>query len=368
MGDLPFCRRLNALGHSIDLSTDDAPLAEQIERLFVDVPAGGGSGPTVEICVTRVDEERFDLSGPTPWSGSVEEREVLPRLMTAVNRLVLDLTDSALCLHAAGFESDHVVHGLIGASGVGKTTLLVELLRRGLTALNDEMLCIERDSMRVESWAKPLSVKPGPYENAVAEAEPGLQRQQFRSVPLSQVGAYTTSPGALRSMIFLERGGTGKPPCATQCSPADAMVALGDHVMNFRAVGARESLTTMAAAVSTCSTWTLGLADPSGTAEFLIAEVEGAEPNSVEWSLVDRADSPAVAGCITSRLGDEVVVWSPESENLVALGQAAAALWVDLTEGSPDALLMHIDFTRSLVDHGLLNTDDVLERRRSRGR
>lgn len=362
--DPSFRRRLYALGRSIDLATNDSALAGEIDRVFVDVPERAVT-PAAELHLERVGDGQFQLRGSTPWAGNVGEREAFPRLVTALNRLLLDLASDALCIHAAGFETEEGVHGLIGRSGVGKTTLLIELMRHGTTALNDEMVCLGSPSLEVISWPKPLSVKPGVHAGVGPQNQPDVSGRQFRSVPLSEVGQFTTSPGALASMIFLRRSGTMTIPSATKLSPADAMVALGDHFMNFRTFGSSQALTVVAAAVSQCATWTLNLADPAQNARFVSAEIEQVERNAVDWSLIERAEPPVVAGCITVALGDELVIWSPESEHLVALDKAGAALWLELTDGRGDGLLQHDSFVRSLVGHGLLDRDWVLDRRRS---
>lgn len=71
----------------------------------------------------------------------------------------------SLLLHAGGVATADgrtiVVHG---ASGAGKTTLCVALVAQGLAYLTDETLCLDPQSLRIEPFPKPLTIKPGSHQ------------------------------------------------------------------------------------------------------------------------------------------------------------------------------------------------------------
>jgi len=50
---------------------------------------------------------------------------------------------------------------LHGPSGAGKTTLTVALVAEGLAYLTDETVCLDPETLAVEPFPKPLTVKPG---------------------------------------------------------------------------------------------------------------------------------------------------------------------------------------------------------------
>ena len=54
-----------------------------------------------------------------------------------------------------------VVHG---ASGAGKTTLTTALVQSGLAYVTDETVCLDPDTLVIEPFTKPLTVKPGSQE------------------------------------------------------------------------------------------------------------------------------------------------------------------------------------------------------------
>lgn len=68
----------------------------------------------------------------------------------------------SLLLHAGGVATADgrtiVVHG---ASGAGKTTLCAALVAQGLAYLTDETLTLDPQSLRIEPFPKPLTIKPG---------------------------------------------------------------------------------------------------------------------------------------------------------------------------------------------------------------
>jgi Coenzyme PQQ synthesis protein D (PqqD) len=86
----------------------------------------------------------------------------------AVAQATLDFIEARrgqLLLHAGGAATSDgrtiVVHG---ASGAGKTTLTAALVTQGLAYVTDETVCVDPDTLAIEPFLKPLTVKPGSHE------------------------------------------------------------------------------------------------------------------------------------------------------------------------------------------------------------
>lgn len=94
---------------------------------------------------------------------------VQPRdLDTAIGQATLEFIEARrgqLLLHAGGtsFADGRavVVHG---ESGAGKTTLTTALVEQGLAYLTDETVCLDPQTLKIEPFRKPLTVKPGSQE------------------------------------------------------------------------------------------------------------------------------------------------------------------------------------------------------------
>ena len=91
------------------------------------------------------------IPSDSEWRASVDGQEfVFDEFQTAVraledvvaNRLLQEVSH-CLLIHAAAVRHDHVCILVIGPSGRGKTTIALELVRRGMQYLTDEFTAIE---------------------------------------------------------------------------------------------------------------------------------------------------------------------------------------------------------------------------------
>lgn len=350
------------LGHAIEVSVPSGLLADQARVALRDVP--DAPGEPVQTLSVKVDGDRFELAGDTPWAGEGELSEAVPRLVTALNRVGLDATDDAVGLHAAGVVGCDGSHLLLARSGVGKTSLLVELLRLGHAGLTDEMVFLPLEGGGLRTWPKPLSIKHDSTIDVASDLDPqSVRPRSFRSVPISEVGAVAASAAPLRSFVFLERPPGHNQPVLEALTPGDALVAIGDHFLNFRRIGPEPTLRIVADAVATSVRWRLRLGDPTESAEVLDQHL-GDEPETVPWSVLPEAPTPAVSGVITIEFPGEVVLWSPRTEQLVGLDSVAAELWRGFCIDRSDALLDHRAFAVELATYGFLDRDRMADRAR----
>jgi hypothetical protein len=353
-------RRLMVLGSVIELHVEGELVEPRVASALADVPESLDE-PLAMLTLSEVGDGRAQLTGATPWQGEMDITEAIPRLITALNRAGLDLTTDALGIHSAAFESDGGAHALVAQSGVGKTSLLVELMRRGYAGMSDEMFFLDPLPDRLRWWPKPLSIKPSSTLELPSTLE-DFDGISFRTVPLTQIGTLASEPSSLESIILLRRGTPVESPQSERLSPGDALVALADHVLNFRAVGASTAMSLLARAVSTSATWVLDLADPTSSAAYVSDRLKSSPHNDVSWELLAEPPSPAVSGCVSVALGDEVVVWSALTEQLIGLDSVAAQLWRALCEGDASDILQHRGFARDLVGHGLIERDAMTDR------
>jgi len=70
-----------------------------------------------------------------------------------------------LLLHAgAAAAADGRTIVVHGASGAGKTTLTAALVSTGLAYITDETVCLDPNTLNIEPFRKPLTVKPGSHQ------------------------------------------------------------------------------------------------------------------------------------------------------------------------------------------------------------
>ena len=358
------CRLLDA---NVEIRCDDRSLGDLVEYVLRDVPAGdepAADSADAVLEMRRVSADVFAIEGPTAWAGEVPADQVVPRLLTILNALALRSVKDELCVHGAGVVVHGALHALVAPSGVGKTTLLIALMKRGAAALNDELLRVAPDGTSVRGWPKPLSIKPG-----TAELFPELtaltpdDSVPFRHVPLSAVGSVALGPQPVSSVVLLRRREGDRPGFADLSAP-EALVALAGNTMNFATVGPQRSLTTLAALVASRPTRYFDIASPLESAEVLVDDALGGDVRTLEWDLLDTAAPYAVDGVLTVRIEDETVLWSPVSQQTIALDPIASELWLAACWGESDRLVDEADFARSLVDQGMLDLDRTLEAKR----
>lgn len=107
--------------------------------------------------VLLLDREVYPLHDPRLLEGYVYER-ILSAIVARVR--------SHFLIHAGVVA--YQGHGIILAADSfhGKTTLVLELVRRGFTFLSDEMAALSRSDRRVHSFPRSLRIRPGTLELA----------------------------------------------------------------------------------------------------------------------------------------------------------------------------------------------------------
>jgi len=156
-------RPFDALGFSFAVRAGDPRLIPYLERLYEALPNPGQAVHCYALpaqtragqdCELHLDEDRVFQAG-------VAEALVGP-LVHDLNRRALDSSEH-LILHAGGVVGDGVGVVFPGAMDAGKTTLAAGLVRAGLGYLTDEGVAVDRETLRIHPYPKPLSIDRGAW-------------------------------------------------------------------------------------------------------------------------------------------------------------------------------------------------------------
>jgi hypothetical protein len=158
-----YTRRFDALGFAFDVEAEDPRLIAYLERLYEPFPDPGRADHRYAFPATTSDGEACELRFD---EDRVIEAEVVEALVGPLvhdlNRRALDGSEH-LILHAGGVVHDGVGIVFPGEMEAGKTTLAAGLVRAGLGYLTDEGVAIDRESLRIHPYPKPLSIDSGAW-------------------------------------------------------------------------------------------------------------------------------------------------------------------------------------------------------------
>jgi hypothetical protein len=225
----------------------DRRLRDHLHGLLAALEASGWPLPDVDI-VTRGDVHHLVLDGERLRSEDDAEALIGP-LIHALNRWVIE-TSPHLMLHAGGVEHDGEGVVLPGGMESGKTTLTAGLVRAGFRYLTDEAVAIDRSSLLVQPYPKPLSLDPGSWP-FFPELEPDadLASDEYKAlqwqVPPEAIRADAVGrPCPVRFVIF-PRHQAGAATAIEPLGRAEALVELTRHTFGFKH-HARDSLALLA--------------------------------------------------------------------------------------------------------------------------
>jgi hypothetical protein len=199
-----------------------------------------------------------------------------------VNRRALD-TDDHLILHAGGVERDGI--GVVFPADVeaGKTTLVAGLVRAGWGYLTDEGVAIDRDSLRIDPYPKPLSIDRGAWplfpelEPQVDLATDAYKADQWQ-VPPANIRPDALGQACPISKVFFT---TYEPGVDTSVEPlrrAEALVELAKNTFRFDVQGSA-ALDLLAEVVRPAACYRLTSGD-LGVAVATVSDVVASSPPS----------------------------------------------------------------------------------------
>ena len=137
-----------------------------------------------------------------------------------------------LVLHAACVASGKRAIGLLGGCGAGKTTLAMELLRRGFSLLSDDHLVVDLESEPPMAMAAVPEFRLWPqqaerYFDSVDRFSPVSRSSDKLRVPLeASGGSFATTRSRLAALYLVERAQQVEPLIVEPLSARDALHAL----------------------------------------------------------------------------------------------------------------------------------------------
>jgi hypothetical protein len=165
-------------------------------------------------------------------------------LLWHVNRMAVEGTRRRLVLHAAGAAAEGRVVILPATANSGKSTLVAELVARGLDYLSDESLALDPTGEVVRPYPRSISLDPGswPVLPHLRPVEPGVDEAFHRSswqVPPQRIRPSCISgPGTLALAIFPHYV-SDAPTTLEPLSPTEALVELLANSFDFPTLGQR---------------------------------------------------------------------------------------------------------------------------------
>jgi hypothetical protein len=230
----------DALGFVSRIWADDARLTDYLAALFADLATSARDGHRYVFCTTPAEygEARCDVSfdGCHLFNAPVPE-QLVASLVRDINHRAIESCE-LLALHAGGVEHDDVGLVFPGRMEAGKTTLVTGLVRAGMNYLTDEAVAIDRETLLICPYPKPLSLDPGSWALfPELEPEARLSSDDYKldqwQVPSSAIRAGAVGrPCPVRVVIF-PRYEPGAPTVMEPLRRAEALIRLTENTFHF---------------------------------------------------------------------------------------------------------------------------------------
>jgi hypothetical protein len=270
-----YTRPFDALGFAFDVQAEDPRLISYVERLYEPFPNPGRAEHRYAVPAATSDGEARELRLD---EDRVIEAEVVEALVGPLvhdlNRRALDDADH-LILHAGGVVGDGVGIVFPGEMEAGKTTLAAGLVRAGLGYLTDEGVAIDRETLRIHPYPKPLSIDRGAWP-LFPELEPDadLATDAYKAdqwqVPPTDIRPDALGQSCPVDVIVFPKRVAG---CETSVEPlgrAEALIELAKNTYKFN-VQERAALDVLAEVVRPAACYRL----TSGDLDAAVAAVTG---------------------------------------------------------------------------------------------
>jgi hypothetical protein len=155
-------RIVSFAGCSVAIEYPGSDFQQLVDLLFRDVGSDTGAAPRVTLRIERDPAYPNYLhllcEGETCYAGDSPGALADVLLSETIHHLT-DKNSRGMALHAGALSYNGIGIVLPGVSGAGKSTLTAWLARRGYNCLSDELIFIEKDSLIVEGFPRPVSIK-----------------------------------------------------------------------------------------------------------------------------------------------------------------------------------------------------------------
>lgn len=195
-GGADSCLRLMIGDVNITLRSDLRDLLDEVAELYPnasDASDAPAASQTIQMEIrqtrSRLGGRRYRVYGNGQEIGGEKRRnEVFPFLEWGINLCVIATRSQYVQLHAASMA--HCGNGFIfaGSSGSGKSTVAAGLMARGWNYLCDEFALIDRNTLCLEPFPKPLCIKAGSFPVIKRLGLPFARRRDYIKSQKGRVG------------------------------------------------------------------------------------------------------------------------------------------------------------------------------------
>jgi len=200
------------LGRTIRIAGNDPEILTRFNHLYEAFRLASHTSPVEDEVLFRVEH------GPGGTSLTVIGRntacistgnEYLRWPSILLNRIILSSVRSHFIFHAGAVSRNNQGLVITGNSGMGKSTMVSHLVRRGFAYLSDEVAPVERGTGMLDPFPVRLGLRPGPGQALIGDA-PAID-MAFSGDAKKIVDASILAPGQtgtrvpLRTVIFLTR-------------------------------------------------------------------------------------------------------------------------------------------------------------------
>jgi hypothetical protein len=268
---------LRSLGFTWQVRSNDPALVAHVARLYD--ACRSAAPPRHEFALLRHEHGRVSLlRDGHEVLHEVECGYAIAQLAWEVNEGARTTT-SHLLLHASAVERDGRVIVFPALQGVGKSTLVAALARRGLRYVTDEVVAIDPRNRTVDPYPKPISLRPGSWA-LFPDLQPTLP-PDFDGYPqwLIAPGAFGSDavapPGGRPDVIVFPERELAATSSLQSVPRAAALIELAQHTIRF-ATNDRSALGDLASVVARARCYRLPVDDLDRACEAVDGLVEGA--------------------------------------------------------------------------------------------
>lgn len=206
--DPTFVARIDHLLHALPTAPDDLELTMSAVLYTHDLGDDDDVARWYELEIT--ERPRFR----TRHLWACEDR-----ILSALNRWVLDVEVDAIHVHAGLVSLDGAGVLIVGPSGAGKSTLVAHLARSGWTYHSDELVAIDPLVLTAQAHPRPVTLKRGSWPTfaavpeAAAAIADSLDARERAHIPAQQLTEHWTSDAVhVRLLVILDRDRLLDPP------------------------------------------------------------------------------------------------------------------------------------------------------------
>jgi hypothetical protein len=334
-----------ALDVDFVVETDHEELTRYLDKAFHALGPGDVPHHLITIRTTE-SAARAVLFDGAPISETRDPANLLPSVMSAINRAVAEASGERVLVHASAVEHHGRTLLFPAPMEAGKSTLAAGLVKTGFRYVTDEAAAIEPQTLEVVPYPRPISIDRGSWSllaDLRPDIAPGVEpytAAQWHVSPLS-IRPDAVAPRSLPGIVAFPRYSPQSRTQARRVAPATALVELVECTFNLDRLGVR-GFETLARVVQITDCYRLTVSDlgaacrtveriardlehPSATiAKVVVEPVDG---DGRKMAAVDAASRLRRRPGLAWIALDPVVIYEPSSGGCMHLNPTGSLLW-----------------------------------------